>query len=618
MSGLEDQFMDMLVGLALTCRQGDKLFDAGKIAAAKAKYYQEAKKIVGSTFHLPRCYSSVYTGLNPLESTNLAGCCLGMAKCLAHEKQVEMALAWLEEVNSLYRCTYFFAKDPLYDWMDFTFGVSETKVFRARALSTTLQPLSEELNNIVDFHRLADLYQSRHPNPHTTLNLARSSALQTRGSWRKLNVAKSGGVTDGRENFACFIWHSGSFYVAGGRKTSFGPWYRDLWVLDLNTRDAWRKLPDYPRGTGETGMFTGWNMIVHNNTAILFTGRPTVDVFDLVHETWTSFKTTYSPTAADIQAGVQNGWPYPRELCSDSTMQIAHNKLYVFGGEHGTTSVGCNLFMELDLATRRWRGSRGIASSWVSPDKKRIFVMFGQADRQGASLKKELHGSTEAFGYEDMWSWSIGEERWRRERMSGNPPCARTEMACAYNEKLQKTIVFGGYHPSLPTMVLEQHVQFIYSYFADTFVYDMTPAVPTNPEPTLSAPKWKQVLTHGFPTYRCQAQIACDPDTGRTYMFGGWTNNQYIPTRTKLFSRSFGDLWELRIDEPGGHFEEVDVEDEARSAKAGPWQRCFSCGAAGPWKKCGGSCKGRVFFCGGSCLKDGWKEHKEMHKCGKA
>lgn len=116
--------------------------------------------------------------------------------------------------------------------MDFTFGVSETKVFRARALclasdlflslgntgtgttrrhtaATTLQPLSEELNNIVDFHRLADLYQSRHPNPHTTLNLARSSALQTRGSWRKLNVAKSGGVTDGRENFACFIWHSG-------------------------------------------------------------------------------------------------------------------------------------------------------------------------------------------------------------------------------------------------------------------------------------------------------------------------------------------------------------------------------------------------------------------------
>lgn len=182
-------------------------------------------------------------------------------------------------------------------------------------------------------------------------------------------------------------------------------------------------------------------------------------------------------------------------------------------------------------------------------------------------------------------------------------------------------------------------MQFGYSYFADTFVYDMTRSnsadANSKQEPTLTAPKWKQVLTHGFPTYRCQAQLACDPQTGRTYMFGGFTNNQYIPTRTKLFSRSFGDLWELRIDEPGGHFEEANVEEEARSAKAGPWQRCFSCAAAGPWKKCGGefalmfcvllkltvftgSCNGQVFFCGAPCLREGWKEHKEMHQCRKA
>ena len=39
---------------------------------------------------------------------------------------------------------------------------------------------------------------------------------------------------------------------------------------------------------------------------------------------------------------------------------------------------------------------------------------------------------------------------------------------------------------------------------------------------------------------------------------------------------------------PGGFFEGVDLEEEARTAKAGPWQRCFTCGSAGPWKKCGG------------------------------
>ncbi|KAJ7483476.1 hypothetical protein FB451DRAFT_107014 [Mycena latifolia] len=689
MDALQSQLLAMMGNLSLTCRAGDSLFETGQFQAAKVKYLQEARKIVGPTFPLPSIpgkgdggvVSSVYVGLDGLKIANLMGCCLGMAKCLLREKDTEMALAWLEEITALYRCTYFLplVPDPLYgeptiffdasphsspelDWIDLTLNLPQMSVLRATALclasdifaslgntgtgttrrhtaATTLRPLSPEVEKIVNFETLLEMYQSRHPNPQTTLSSdTRSSALQVRGSWKRLNIAKPGGVTEGRENFACFIWNS-HFYVAGGRKSSLGPWYRDLWTLDLKTCDSWRQLPDYPVGPGQSGMFAGWNMLLHNNTAILFTGRPTVDVFDLATETWTSFKTTYAATAADIQAGVQDGWPYPKLQCSDTTMQIAHDKLYVFGGAHGTTSIGCNLFMELDLTTRKWRrlsgyvrapkhadytcpGPRKSASSWVSTDKKRIFLLFGHADREGAQFHNEMHGASSAFGYEDMWSWSIADERWRRERMSGNPPCARTEMACAYNEKLQKTVIFGGYQPTLPTYVLEQCVQYNYSYFADTFVYDMTPPAPggdsASQEPTMSAPKWKQVLMHGFPTYRCQAQLACDPETGRTYLFGGWTNTQYVPTRTKLVSRSFGDLWELRMDEAGGHFEEVDVEEEARSAKAGPWQRCFSCAAAGPWKKCGGSCKGRAFFCGAPCLKEGWKEHKEMHKCRKA
>ncbi|KAJ7668170.1 hypothetical protein B0H17DRAFT_950044 [Mycena rosella] len=294
--------------------------------------------------------------------------------------------------------------------------------------------------------------------------------------------------------------------------------------------------------------------------------------------------------------------------------------------------------MELDFSSRKWRrlsgtvrvtehgdyscpGPRKSASSWVSEDKTRLFLLFGSFDREAASMNNELHGSTEAFGYANFWSWSVKEEAWREERMAGNPPCARTESSCAYNEKLRKTIVFGGYHPSLSTYVLTpgEELGFDFSYFADTFIYDAVPpvSVSISTEPTLAAPKWKQVLTPGFPTYRCQAHLACDPITGKTYMFGGWTNSQYIPTRAKLLSRSFGDLWELRLDLPGGHFEGVDIEDEARNARAGPWQRCFTCAAAGPWRKCGGACKGRVFFCGGICLKEGWKEHKQPHQCRK-
>ncbi|KAJ7114948.1 hypothetical protein C8R44DRAFT_710014 [Mycena epipterygia] len=667
---MDQDFWRMALRVTLTHHQGDKLFGTGQFEAAKVTYLKEARKIVGSGFRIPATpgegdggvKSDLYVNLDPCRRTNLMGCCLGMAKCLRRENNVEMALAWCEEIESLHRCVYFSSEHPLHDWKNYMLDIPElsfinsaglclaSDIFaslgnsgtaatrRWKAIRTTVS-LSDahqtpELKSLLNVKLLTKLCESRHPDPQAAL--PNVSLLHVRGSWTRLHVGTLGGVTDGREDFSSFIWNS-HFYVAGGRQTGAGPWHRDIWALDLAKLDAWRQLPDYPIRHEVSGMFLGWNMLVHHDTAILFTGRPAVDVFDLKAEKWTSFLTTYVPTAADIHAGVVGGWPYPGNVLSDATMQILDEKLYVFGGSHRTTRMGCNLFMELDLSTRIWRrlsgtvrvtehadyscpGPRKSASSWVNLDKTRIFLLFGTFDREAAHFHNEIHGSTESFGYDDFWSWSVTDEIWRRERMSGNPPCARTEMACAYNEKLQKTIVFGGYQPDLSTFVLTpgQEIRFDYSYFADTFIYDMAPsAVDVRAEPTLGAPKWKQVLTPGFPTYRCQAHLACDPATGNTYMFGGWTNSQFIPTRTKLFSRSFGDLWQLRVDLPGGKFDEVNVEEEARVAKAGPWQRCFACAGAGPWKKCGGSCKGRVFFCGSTCLREGWKEHKQLHKCRK-
>ena len=40
------------------------------------------------------------------------------------------------------------------------------------------------------------------------------------------------------------------------------------------------------------------------------------------------------------------------------------------------------------------------------------------------------------------------------------------------------------------TFYKDKNVMFAYSYYADTFIYNVT----------ASPPKWKQVLTHGFPT----------------------------------------------------------------------------------------------------------------------
>lgn len=54
-----------------------------------------------------------------------------------------------------------------------------------------------------------------------------------------------------------------------------------------------------------------------------------------------------------------------------------------------------------------------------------------------------------------------------------------------------------------------------------------------------------------------------------------------IPTCLDSISRSYGDLWHLRLDLPGGHFEGVDVGEEARTGTLGPWRRCFGCGGVG-------------------------------------
>lgn len=148
--------------------------------------------------------------------------------------------------------------------------------------------------------------------------------------------------------------------------------------------------------------------------------------------------------------------------------------------------------------------------------------------------------------------------------------------------------MFGGYNPTTPSIAPENDEYFGYSYYADTFIYEPS-------RDSSSQGIWKQVLTRGFPTYRAQAHLASDPDTGKIFLFGGYTNSQFVRDRKHPIARTFSDLWWLRLDvndpeggESVGFFEDVDLEEEARTAKAGPWQRCFNCGSAGPWKKCGG------------------------------
>ncbi|KAG6907486.1 hypothetical protein DXG01_008776 [Tephrocybe rancida] len=654
MSDLASSFQQLRLQGALTCRTGDNLLKAGKYNEAKDSYWKSVLKLVGPNHRIPAVpgvgnggvRSDLYTHMDHYDRANLMGCCVGLARCLLKENDVEsvnlrQALAWFEEVNVLYRCTYFTHEKVLYDWIDMGLDLPELTYRRTAGLSGISEVLLSLDNSGTGTHRrwiantstvsmpghhqtarlkaesnterYLQLIQRRHPDPSASSKLLlKDTDLQIRGSWAKLPV-NSRGLP--RFAFASFIWNS-RLYVAGGQKDSLrGPFYRDFWYLDLKKLDEWKRLPDYPISINESSVFINWSIEVYGNKALLFNGRKQMDYFDLVQERWGTITTTYTPTPEDKRAGVVQNWPWPGHRLLGAAHQVIDDKLFIFGGTHNATNIGCNLFMELDLKTNVWRrlsgyvtpppehdyscpGPRTAPGSWVR--KGRFYLLFGHCARDAPSLQNG-HGSTESYAFEDMWSWDIKQEKWRRERFAGNPPCPRTELACTYNEKLDKVVVFGGYHPALPTFITSTRKMFNYSYFADTFVYSPPdPESPPSLKPLTSAtvadsaqqPKWKQVLTRGFPTYRCQARLMADPATGKTYLFGGFTNSDYVPSRRDFITRSFGDVWQLKMDEPGGYFEGVDLEEEARTAKAGPWQRCFSCGDTGPWKKCGGRSPG--------------------------
>ncbi|KAJ7082935.1 hypothetical protein B0H15DRAFT_852091 [Mycena belliarum] len=628
----------------------DKLFKEKKYKESSVKYVQAGALLLGrgipfnGPFHLAE-YEDLAASW---EVADMMGCLNGAAESLAELRQYKQALWLATEVEVVIRNVRInnTRANPTFDWFDFTIQLEEYHFQRLRArviaqrvfrelgntgaanerrwhttTLATLVPKDMETPRIRKIHptiKLDPVYRLRHPDPALVATLAVvDPASQVLGSWKKVVLKKSGGITS-RMGFASFVFE-GHLYILGGEKYLKGPWYRDFWRIDLTALDEWQPLPAYPIPQSVTGHLVGHSMVVHGDCAYLFTGRMELEVFDLQTQTWSVLRTSFDAS-----------WPYPENSVTDYAMHCVDGKIYIFGGAHMLAKVGCDLLMALDIATRRWvrlsgtalprvanyaaPGPRRLASTWVSKDRNTLFVMYGDADRQGANMALDIqpHGSMNAYAYDDLWAWDIRARVWEQRRLPGNIPSPRTEMACTYNATLDAVIAFGGYAPT-STSHFERNVVYAFSYYADTFMLRSESGSAAAPGPAA----WKHVLTRGFPTYRAQTHLVSDPATGRTFLFGGYVNSEYVPSRSGEESRTFCDLWELRIDVPGGHFEAVDIEDEARTARLGPWQRCFTCGSAGPWKKCGGACKGQAFFCDARCLRDGWKEHKLKHKCRK-
>ncbi|KAH0608213.1 uncharacterized protein H6S33_002265 [Morchella sextelata] len=629
---------------------GNEMFKAGKFPEARAKYVEAAKKILGEDFVFPvearKVKSEKYMKLVWQEMMDVVACFNNMAQCYIREGNSEQALEWLQEVAVIYMNQSFAQKTPLFYWKNTNLLIEEyylnqqkyhlrlSQVFLkllntscavhhswavasiSGSIATPQKP--PRVTKMLDDANVMKFAQYRHPDINLPDRLKVSYPnLQIRGKWERL-VTKSRPPAP-RLGMATWIWR-GKLYVAGGQ-SAMQDRVRDMWCLNLSTKPEerkWRRLVDIPhhtQGGPQEHSTAGIVMKVWEDKAWLFFGSKTVWAFDLVEETWEK-KTTVLKK--------KKKWPYEKNDLSEYAMEVYKGKMYVFGGQDGRMQLGCNLFMALDLKDLTWELISGTSEpvathdspmlrvhpeAWVIPKENKLFIMYGNANRMGESLggREGTHGAECDYTYEDIWAFSFSTKTWTREKTRGNYPCPRTEFSCAYNPRLDRTVVFGGYCGTTNTYFPDRGVNFTFAYYADTYIW--------NPADR----KWSQVLTRGFPTYRAQARLIIDEQSGKSYLFGGYTNSDFVPSN-HVVSRAFNDLWELKIDFEDGRGGIVDRvlelgKDEKRTAVMGPWGTCFCCGAVGQWKMCGGSCGGVVRYCSNDCGREAWTEHKKIHQC---
>ncbi|KAI0765894.1 hypothetical protein BD413DRAFT_606060 [Trametes elegans] len=482
------------------------------------------------------------------------------AQALYGAGELSKALDWAAEVDVLHHNARFTAP-PIFGWCNL--GNDLLKTLPSQIDERALR------REVLDADCIQTFSQFRHPDVSIYRSMEITDPeLQVRGSWQKFKWVDSSRVT----SHACVIHKSrlGTFEV-----------YRDVWCLDFIRMHGWRELTSY------RASFLNCQMAVHENKAYLFRGSSTIDYFDFDKERWGHIQTQFVN-----RRGKRKSWPYTGNL-TDYVTHIVRKKLYVFEGKY-KRPIGCDFFAALDLGTKTWRhlsathDSEPLLPQYDTPRDK-IPVMCGMVDRQAAVIFEKEFASTEGFVHADCWSWDIAGARWQRERVAGNVPCPRAEVSVCYNSSIRQTVI-----PALPYYVEAFLTCFGFNYFADTFVLDQAGGC---------TPRWRQVITGSFPMYRAQGQLLTDPATGRMYLFGGYTNTDWVPTGKAGLTKNYGDVWQLWC------------PDERRGAQLGPWQTCYVCGTVGFWKKCGGTCDGRVFFRTPNCQKEGWAEHKQKHSC---
>ncbi|KAI0313557.1 hypothetical protein OF83DRAFT_1140840 [Amylostereum chailletii] len=655
--------MELLQAASDSRIKGEKHLMEGRLDEARRHFMIGFRMLVGDDVEVPLgaigggIRSERYITLPGTDAiAEVMGCCLGVGLVLKGQGKWSEALMWFEEVRTIHKNLFLGQKTAFFEWT--MSDPSDKDYWQSRILSmlytteislhlgntgmathqtwnafTQVAAITDEasleirryLEQILPSEsRKMEIINYKHPDPKLSASSkVEDPTLQVMGSWEKVWMPKTAKIQP-RYGFASFIWN-GRFYVCGGERTSErGPYFRDLQYIDLQSLDTgWHSLPPCPAPPREPSRrLTGHGAWVHDDKAYVFSGQRILDVFDLKQETWGRVKTRWEDDSP---------WPSPLNDLTGFAVVYVLGKLYVFGGAHRTCVVGCDLWMVLDMRTGVWRrlsgstgprlrpnfetpGPRKAPMMWVDRQKEHIWLLYGEADRWTARRVRQELDAHISYIYEDCWSWNIAAETWTRVRVVGNAPCPRSEASAVYNPVLDRTIVFGGTNMSNPGTIELVPVSLFEAnnWYADTFLLEPAPKNAPNVHPV-----WRHVLTRGFPTYRGQAHMFVDPDTGRTFVFGGYNRTKHSVNNGAGVERAFGDLWTLRVDVPGGGIEEADLEEDARNARTGPWLRCFTCAASGSWKRCGGSCGGASFFCSPECQKEGWREHKWRYDCTK-
>lgn len=94
-------------------------------------------------------------------------------------------------------------------------------------------------------------------------------------------------------------------------------------------------------------------MAVYEDKAYLFTGRATVDYFDLTTRKWGAISTRFRKLSNSSNTAKER-WLYPGNNLTGYTMQMMNGRLYVFRGTHSKAAIGCNVLVILDIETCKW------------------------------------------------------------------------------------------------------------------------------------------------------------------------------------------------------------------------------------------------------------------------